>query len=82
MVNVKRSGQVSRAEGVIRSQQILGKFLVYFMKASLLATPVLEWKLPFSHVRAPPRVGNEMSCPERSLIPFALSTLASRHGGF
>lgn len=65
MVNVKRSGQVFRAEGVIRSsQQICDKVLVYFMKVTLLTTPILEWKLPLSHVRTPDRVRNKMSSPD------------------
>lgn len=66
MAALKRSGQISRAEGVIRSfQQISGKVLVHFMKVTSLATPVLEWKLPLSHVRTPDGVGNTMSSPQR-----------------
>lgn len=51
MVDVKRSGPFFRIEGVIRSQQICVKVLVYFMKVTLLATPILEWKLSLPHVK-------------------------------
>lgn len=79
MVNMKKSDQAFRAEGVMRSsQQIPGKVLVYFLKVTLLATPLLEWKLPLSLVRTPDKVGNEMSSLQLSLlITFTFSTLPS-----
>lgn len=64
MMDVKRNGQFPRAEGVTRSsQQICGKVLVYFRKVTLLATPIVVWELPLSHVRTPDRVRNKMSSP-------------------
>lgn len=64
VVDVKRSGQAPRAEGVIRSpQQMCGKELVYFMKVTSLATPVLVWEFPLSHVRTPDRVRNKTISP-------------------